>query len=262
MISLKSWIRHFLPFGIVRAMQVASRLVQLGIPPARARRLAICPDTARLLIRSNFDLLPDGTLAKVRCVVDVGANIGAWTTDLLTLSQPSRTILVEPDPRLVEGLRKRFPRDSGVEIVEAALGSVVGTAEFHLMNAPVFNSFRRPASDMERMYGDSSRIKETVNVGVRTLDSLTYETPRVDLLKIDVQGSEREVLSGAEQTLRKTTLILLEVNFQPHYEGEAGFFELDGILQRHGFKIGNFSAPMGGPRESFYANALYIRSLG
>jgi len=233
--------------------------VQLGVLPSRARRLALRLDTAKLLVRSNLNLLPDGALASLGCIVDAGANVGDWSADLLTLCQPARALLVEPDARLADGLRKRFASAAGVEIVEAALGSAAGSAEFHLMNAPVFNSFRRPASNLEQMYGQSSRIKETVNVDVCTLDSLTRETPRVDLLKIDVQGFEREVLSGAELTLRKTGLILIEVNFQPHYDGEAGFFELDGILQRHGFRIGNCSAPKGGQRETFYADALYIR---
>ena len=256
---MRNWLRHFLPYGVVRARQIANQLARLGISPHRSRRLALRPDIGQMLIRSNLHLLPDGALANLEWVIDVGANAGDWTADLLTLCQPARVVLVEPDPRMAEGLRQRFAGMALVEIVETALGSAEGSAELHIMTASVFNSFRLPDVRLAQMYGQSSRVKETVNVTVRTVDSLAGGIPRVSLLKIDVQGSEREVLSGAEQTLRKTDLIILEVNFQPHYEGEAGFLELDGILQHHGFRIGNYSAPKGTSHEAFYADALYVR---
>lgn len=45
-----------------------------------------------------------------------------------------------------------------------------------------------------------------------TLDSLNLD--RVDLLKIDVEGFEKEVLLGAENTLSKTNRVIIEVKKQ------------------------------------------------
>jgi hypothetical protein len=46
---------------------------------------------------------------------------------------------------------------------------------------------------------------ERLNVSLRSLDSLVAERglDRVDLIKIDVEGHERQVLDGAETTLRR-----------------------------------------------------------
>jgi FkbM family methyltransferase len=256
---VKSWIRHFLPFGLVKASQVASELQGIGLGKQRAWRLAIDPGITRRLQRLNFDLLPGGALAAPECVVDLGANVGDWTADLLVLCQPARVVCIEPDPRLAPKLRERFAGRQDIEICETAVGSASGLASFNLMHNPLLNSFRKLTGDIAKFYSEPVQAQDTVMVQVHPLDSLLPSSGRITILKIDAQGFEREVLAGAEQTLRRTDYVIMEINFQPHYEGEAGFFELDGLMQKHGFALGNYSKPKGGRRQALYADAVYLR---
>lgn len=254
---MKSWIRHFLPFGLVRASQLASEFERIGL----ARRHALGRNAGWRVQNLNLNLLPDGSLAgPAACIVDVGANVGDWTAGLLDFYRPSRVICIEPDPRLAARLRKRFAAHPAISVVERAVGSAPGSAVLHVMEDPGFNSLRRPDQQAQALYPPTFRVKETVKVEIQPLDFLLADVPRIRLLKIDVQGYEREVLAGAVDVLRRTDCVLMEVNFKTHYEGEAGFAELAELMRQHGFAIGNYSEPKGGKRQALYADVLYVRA--
>jgi FkbM family methyltransferase len=255
---MKGWYRHLLPFGLVRASQLASDLIRLGLPPRRAWQLALKPVTAVNLQHLNFNLLPDGALSAVDCIVDVGANVGDWTARMLEFCVPQRGYCIEPDPALAAGLVQRFAGRPAIKIAQTAVGAAAGVVSFTLMKDPVLNSVRRPTANMTANYLETG-VKETIQVTVRPLDAIIPAEARVRILKIDVQGFEREVIAGARETLKRTDYVILEVNFQPHYEGEAGFLELDALMQQQGFCIGNYSRPKGGRRQALYADVLYLR---
>lgn len=255
---MHGWFRHLLPFGLVRASQVRSDLIRLGLPSSRATGLALRPSTPAKLRHHNLDLLPDGTLASPASIIDIGTNQGDWTAAVLSLCRPENILCAEPDPKLAAKLRARFSQQAFVEICETAVGEKEGSAELNLMENPVLNSLRVPTEGMTGIF-PAFRVKETVRVKVTPLDMLTGKLGRITLLKIDAQGFEREILAGAAATLARTECVLLEVNFQPHYEGEAGFVELDALMQQHGFCIGNYSKPLGGQRQALLADFLYVR---
>jgi FkbM family methyltransferase len=253
---MKSWIRHFLPFGLVRALQWASEFERIGL----ARRHAFSRNAAFQLQNLNLNLLPDGALAGApACIIDVGANAGNWAGGVLDYYTPARLVCIEPDPRLAAGLRTRFAGRANISVIDRAVGSAPGTAELQVMENPVFNSLRAPDAATQAQYPSSFRVRETVKVEIQTLDTLLADVPAIRLLKIDVQGFEREVIAGAGAVLQRTDFVLMEVNFQTHYQGEAGFGELLGMMSGHGFCLGNYSQPHGGQREALYADAVFVR---
>jgi FkbM family methyltransferase len=254
---VKSWIRHFLPFGLVRASQLASEMAAVGVDGRRALD-AKAPYRWKQL---NFDLLPEGALREPRArIVDVGSNAGDWAADVLWLRPDAQLTCIEPDPRLARSLRERFASRPGVDVLETAVGEQAGTIDFRIMEDSVFNSARAPAAGVAAHYPATFRVVETIPVPVQTLDALLPGTERIALLKIDVQGYEREVLAGAARTLGRSDHVLMEVNFRPHYEGEADFFELTRLMQQHGFSIGNYSEPKGGRKQALYADVLFVPS--
>jgi len=254
---MRSWLRHFLPFGVVRASQLASEMTAIGV----AGRHALAANAPYRWKQLNFDLLPAGALrAPQSRIVDVGSNAGHWAADVLWLRPAARLTCIEPDPRLARQLRARFAGHAGVDVLETAVGDKAGTLDFRIMEDSVFNSARPPAADVAAQYPATFRVLETIPVPVQTLDALLPGSDRIALLKIDVQGYEREVLAGATRTLTLTDHVLMEVNFRPHYEGEADFFELTRIMQQHGFSIGNYSEPKGGRKQALYADVLFVPS--
>lgn len=254
---MKSWLRHLLPFGLVRAVQWADEFGRIGL----ARRHALRRNAPYQLQALNLSLLPDNALAgPPACIVDVGANTGDWAAGLLAYYAPARLVCIEPDPHLAAGLRTRFAATPAVSVIESAAGAEHGTCLLQLMEDRAFNSLRPPVAATQADYPATFRVRETRSVRLAPLDDLLADLPRIRLLKIDVQGSEREVLQGAAAVLRRTDFVLLEVNFKAHYQGEAGIGELLALLGGHGFALGSYSPPRGGRREALYADALFLRT--
>lgn len=133
-------------------------------------------------------------------VVDVGANVGFYTLRQVALG--ARVVALEPNPDARGRLRATIERNGigdRVRILPFAAGRAERSAELAVGAATVTGTIGPPTSARERFV-----------VEVRTLDSLLGGQERVDLLKIDTEGAEVDVLSGAVATLRRTARVVLE----------------------------------------------------
>lgn len=254
---MKHWLELALPHGLVRAGQFADELRRLGVPAARAVRLAADPAAPAQLRGINLDLLPPGSLGEVDTIVDVGANAGDWAAAALRFCTPRRLMCVEPDPALASALRRRF--GAAADVIEAAVGSSAGTATLHVMTNSQLNSLLPAETAMAGLFPSEFQPTARIDVKVVRLDDIAAAAARITLLKIDAQGFEKQILAGAAETLARTDLVLLEVNWQPHYDGEATFSELDAVLQGHGFCVGNYSKPKVWQDKALFADFLYLR---
>jgi FkbM family methyltransferase len=144
-------------------------------------------------------------------VLDVGAHHGLYT--LLAskrVGHSGKVFAFEPSPRerrrLVRHLR--FNSCSNVQVEAYALGSSQTLADLFLSVGinDWCNSLRRQAAG-----GDS----QAVQVDVLPLDDYLAKSglERVDFIKLDVEGGERDVLRGAEKLLkwRSRPVIFAEV---------------------------------------------------
>jgi hypothetical protein len=103
-----------------------------------------------------------------------------------------------------------------------------------------------------------------LDVQVRTLDGELGDAalPGPVLLKLDVQGYERWVLEGGQETLRRTKWLIMEVSFRSLYDGEPSFMELLTFVAELGFRferpVGWLAAPSTG--EILQCDALLQRA--
>ena len=145
--------------------------------------------------------------------VEVGANepdsIYSQTWHLEQLGWSG--ILIEPNPALCDELRKRRPR-SKVYNVACSSPAKVGSAELKI---PFLADGRidtgKAALETEIDHAGFPAYR-TETVKVVTLDSLLEENrvPRIDLLSIDVEGTELDVLEGFDLARYRPRLILIE----------------------------------------------------
>jgi hypothetical protein len=63
------------------------------------------------------------------------------------------------------------------------------------------------------------------------------EAMGADYLKLDVQGSEGQVLAGARTCLDSVLVVHSEVEFVPIYAGQPLFGDIDAILRSRGFVL-------------------------
>lgn len=78
------------------------------------------------------------------------------------------------------------------------------------------------------------KVKSQIPVDTKKLDDID-EIVRMDLLKMDVQGSERAVLAHGRSKLKDTVAVQTEVSFVPLYRDQPGFGDIDLLLRAEGF---------------------------
>jgi FkbM family methyltransferase len=149
--------------------------------------------------------------------LDVGANIGAVTVPLALAAKGigSRVIAFEPFPRNIAWNSKNLQLnqlEDIVTLVESGLSSEPGEAT--LMLGDDFKTGATIGNAAVAEPGDNERC-EKVTIRLNTLDDLwpTFGNPRLDTIKIDIEGHEDRFLEGAKKTLAANRpVILMEVN--------------------------------------------------
>ena len=68
------------------------------------------------------------------------------------------------------------------------------------------------------------------------------------MLKIDVQGFEKNVLDGAKETLPYVSVIQVEMSLVPLYENQMLFFEMIHYLDDKGFTLFSLENGFSNPR--------------
>jgi FkbM family methyltransferase len=131
--------------------------------------------------------------------IDVGANEGKLLAVFAELAPRGRHIAYEPVPALADELQERFPT---VDVRRAALSDRRGSADFVVHK-------RLASRSSLRSVGYPGDETETITVALEDLDSALPAGHRVDLIKIDVEGAEHLVLTGAAQTLRRNRPLVL-----------------------------------------------------
>ena len=85
----------------------------------------------------------------------------------------------------------------------------------------------------------AARLVETETVETKRLDDLK-KLPRIDLLKIDVQGAELAIFQNAEKKLRDAVCVITEMRFSRLYRDEPMLDRQFGELLRQGFAFHKF----------------------
>lgn len=181
----------------------------------RARRIARLADEHN----RDMELIMVAVLRRRSNCVDVGAHGGSMLRRMLRVAPDGQHIAVEPIPKLADLLRLKFPL---VTVHEAALSDRAGSAEFDMVDDDLaLSGFQRRA--------DLPAGVRTHTIQVRTLrlDDVVPVNLPVDLIKIDVEGSELAVLRGAVETLKRwQPHVLLEYGSGPNKD--AVYDVLDG----------------------------------
>jgi FkbM family methyltransferase len=126
----------------------------------------------------------------------------------------ARVVAVEPQSRCAALLRSAFGKDSSVTVVESACGDYQGRAQMQIASYDTVSSLSKDWISAVKATGRFGDIEwhELADVAVTTLDSLirTYGDPA--FIKIDVEGSEVNVLRGLSKPVR-----CLSFEFTPEF---------------------------------------------
>jgi FkbM family methyltransferase len=152
---------------------------------------------------------------------DVGAHMGYFALVLAKLVGPEgRVLAFEPDPRNLDALRTNLVtnRITNTAVTPAAVADE--SAEVTFATFP-FSSVSHIADS--RTPANARRITVTAI----TLDSFVYEqgNPAPSFIKIDVEGAEARVLTGATRVLRDAAPVVIAEVWSSHWPDVAQIME-------------------------------------
>jgi FkbM family methyltransferase len=176
-------------------------------------------------------------------IIDAGANQGQFAVAASHFYPGAGIHSFEPLPEVFPILQRNTRGLSGINTYNVALGNSTGTLEFY-SNAYSHASSALPVSAMQKDMLPKTATSHRIEIPVQRLDDLLHEAlfiPPV-LLKMDVQGFEKEVLKGAMNSLRKIDYLLFETSFIQMYDGEPLFDEMHHFVKELGFEL---IAPVG-----------------
>jgi FkbM family methyltransferase len=166
--------------------------------------------------------------------IDIGASLGEWTIPLArAVGEGGQVLACEPAPVAAKALEATLGSNAlrQAEVIRCAVGDHDGSVEF---SVPVITSARTDTGTAR--IGAAGPGHKTLNVRLSSLDSLAAERSleRVDLIKIDVEGHERQVLDGADATLSRCRPALV---IETGHEAEGDRREIHDRLRGLGYRM-------------------------
>jgi FkbM family methyltransferase len=208
--------------------------------------------------------------------VDVGGR-GSGLKNLLSLAPYAHYFVSEPDAGEARRLAEALPAERrwrGVTVFSDAVASAPGEARLHITREPGMSSLLEPDAELTRRFFQSRNyeVERVERVRTITLDDAAERHGFTDacFLKLDTQGTELDILRSGARLLAGPVLgLYTEANFQPFYQGQAVFANLDEHLRAQGFSL--FGLNRTGLRRTGYrpdgyskrvitwAHCLYLR---
>jgi FkbM family methyltransferase len=165
-------------------------------------------------------------LRKGDTIVDIGANVGEVALLTAALVGPAgRVFAVEAHPRIYRYLEGNVALNDAENIrtFNTAVSDSVGAVQFSDDRWDEMNAIVKSGSGL--------------SVPCTTLDALPIDSPRIDLLKIDVEGAEKLVLKGGPATLAKSSCVYFESNEEHFRRNGYSCGELFGMFVSSGFTL-------------------------
>ena len=180
----------------------------------------------------KFKLFCD-LVRKNMTIIDVGANKGCFSLLATKLmGDYGRVLSFEPEPINCEWITRSIDANNykGITLFQMALSDSDGKADLYIGEKSGFHSLLPPLDKPE---------PEKMTVIQKRLDTVLQENKisEVDLIKIDVEGSELQVLKGATETIKQNKNLKIIMDLHP--QKGVDIYEICNFLLEHGYKLYN-----------------------
>jgi len=178
-------------------------------------------------------------------IVDVGANIGAFSNHILGLGLEADVVAIEPNPMCIERLeRLRSQNKRRFDFIVAALTDEDGEVE--LYGSSIFGGQVASTNKINPDYEGNHFLKEEIAKspltpilvkGISVIEFTSYIGNRsIDFLKIDVQGNDVRLLKNLLEEVECKSGVI-EVTVSNLNQSSEDLTDLCWVLNEKGFQI-------------------------
>src|SRR5207245_6090030 len=151
-------------------------------------------------------------------------------------------ISFEPIPELAQRLRANAATERSWFVEELALGEQEGQASFNILAGDQFSSLHAVSSTGAGLFKNQTRLSRQIEVRTSTIatqlrkyqEKLGFKRP---FLKMDTQGHDVAVASGAGDQLRQFVGLQSEPAVKRLYDDSPGFDEALEFYRTRGFEL-------------------------
>ncbi len=201
---------------------------------------------------------------EITSVIDIGANDGHFRDQMRhEVGFEGPVFSFEPDPALLQALASRAAADPLWTIFPFALGATTGRLPFNIMRDSLYNSFHKPSIESVGDYRRGNIVVETVEVELRTLDSMAGAFPDLShtYIKIDTQGFDLKVLKGGSDVARQVPALQTEVSLLAQYLGGPTMDDSLAAFSELGFEVADlFLVSTNGRHRAIEFDCIMVRN--
>lgn len=147
--------------------------------------------------------------------VDLGANWGYFSLlAAASVGAAGSVLALEPDPRQFDALSRNVTLNDFAQVTPLQMAASSGEGRVTLVGYDDADANRGVSRIEDSGSGIRDRAERRFEVRAASVDLLTASLPRVDVVKIDVEGAEDAVLEGMRDGLaaRRYRALLLELH--------------------------------------------------
>lgn len=171
-------------------------------------------------------------------IIDIGAADGTVSLKYNKAFPLSTIYSFEPIAKAYNKLFQNTKSNNKIIAINKALGDEHSEKEIHISSRITSSSILDINPKITNDYFAEQLLHcNNEKITISKLDDEIPNNLNISIIKIDVQGFELKVLQGAEETLKRTFLVLLEMQNHDFYKDAPSPFILDKFLKGKGFEL-------------------------
>ena len=176
-------------------------------------------------------------------IIDIGAHKGEFLESMLKIKKVNSFYAFEPQKNIFNELNEKFSKNEKITLFNFAMDKEITNKKLKINKLSMTSSLAE--INEKSLYlkiknfltFSKSNFEDEYEIQTNTVDKI-FENISLQktLLKIDVEGFEKNVIKGSKMKLKEIPFVLLENQFGNHYKNNK-FEDIIKLLLEQNFKI-------------------------
>ena len=210
-------------------------------------------------IERTIDIIQSLNLNPNHSIIDVGGADGTVSIMLSKAFPNAKIYTFEPIQASFQQLSQNTSAYPNIQVNNLALGNKAQMLQMQIAERVTSSSLFNINNQIEDEYLSTNiKKKNEEEIEVQRLDDIFTDGQIFNLIKLDVQGYELEVLKGGVQILKRTKVVLIEMQNHEIYSEAPKYYDLDNFLRMQGFELYDIVPSIRREKKLYEWDGIYI----